>query len=113
MKNLRQRILNGETTIGSWLQLPSREVAGVMANQGYDWLTIDAEHGLFDLQNIAAIVDSIHSKSCSALIRLPECNSIWVRRSLDAGVDGIIVFQQHAADAFHFYSFVVVRVLLG
>lgn len=91
MKNLRKRILEGETTIGSWLQLPSRESAGVMANQGFDWLTIDAEHGLFDLQNIAAIVDSIHLKPCTALIRLPECNSIWVRRSLDAGVDGIIV----------------------
>jgi 2-dehydro-3-deoxyglucarate aldolase len=62
-----------------------------MANQDFDWLTIDAEHGLFDLQNIAAIVDAIHSKSCSALIRIPECNGIWIRRCLDAGVDGIIV----------------------
>jgi len=91
MKNLRKRILDGETTVGSWLQLPSRESAGIMANQGFDWLTIDSEHALFDLKNIAAIVDSIHSKGCNALIRLPECNSIWIRRSLDAGVDGIIV----------------------
>ncbi len=62
-----------------------------MANQGFDWLTIDAEHGLFDLQNIAAMVDAIHAKNCFALVRLPECNSIWIRRVLDSGVDGLIV----------------------
>lgn len=91
MINLKEKINNGDFTIGSWLQLPCRESAGIMAAQGFDWLTIDAEHALFDLRNIAAIVDSIHSKGCNALIRLPECNSIWIRRSLDAGVDGIIV----------------------
>lgn len=91
MINLKHKLQSGAASIGSWLQIPSRESAGVMANQGFDWLAIDAEHGLFDIQNIAAIVDAIHSKSCNALIRLPECNSIWVRRSLDSGVDGLII----------------------
>ena len=91
MIDLKNIFKLGKPSVGSWLQIPSRESAYVLANQGFDWLTIDAEHALFDLQNIAAVIDVIHSKNCNALIRLPECDSIWIRRTLDAGADGIIV----------------------
>ena len=38
IEEIRAKLDNGQATIGSWLQLPSPDVAELMAAAGYDWI---------------------------------------------------------------------------
>lgn len=88
---LRRRLSKGDTTFGAWIQTASPTVAEILADQDFDWITIDCEHGIIDLAQIATLTAAIQSRNKPALVRLPGCDDIWIRRVLDTGVDGIIV----------------------
>ena len=44
---IRARLAADKATVGTWLQLPSPDVAELMARAGYDWVAVDMEHGSF------------------------------------------------------------------
>ena len=46
-KDIRSLLAEDKATIGTWLQLPSPDVAEIMARAGYDWVAVDMEHGSF------------------------------------------------------------------
>jgi 4-hydroxy-2-oxoheptanedioate aldolase len=58
MKNLKQRILSGETVHGTWINLGSTVSAEIIGNTGFDWVLIDLEHGAGN--------DGIGKHSCNA-----------------------------------------------
>jgi 2-dehydro-3-deoxyglucarate aldolase len=87
---LRSDILAGRAVTGSWLQIPSPVSAGLMARQGFRFLTLDAEHALFVLGNLQTCIAAIHAGSSQAFVRVPALEEPWIRRSLDAGAVGII-----------------------
>ena len=45
---LKELFKEGKPIINSWLAIPSSFSAEVMANQGWDAVTIDMQHGLID-----------------------------------------------------------------
>ena len=45
MKNLKQRIQDGETVHGCWINLGSTVSAEIIGRAGFDWVLIDLEHG--------------------------------------------------------------------
>ncbi len=59
--HIRQKLQAGQTTVGSWLQLPSPDTAEIMAHMGYDWLVIDMEHGSIDIRDLPCLLRAIHS----------------------------------------------------
>ena len=50
--SLRQRLLAGESVIGSWINSGSPIVAELMAASGFDFLCVDAEHSAVDLPQV-------------------------------------------------------------
>ncbi len=44
MKSLKSRLRNRKLTIGSWITLGHSSTAEIMAQAGFDWLTVDMEH---------------------------------------------------------------------
>ena len=48
MNALRKKWASGEAVLGAWLAMPSTVSAEIMARLGFDWLTIDLQHGLID-----------------------------------------------------------------
>ena len=48
MRKNKLEIKAGKPIINSWLAVPSSFSAEVMADQGWDSLTIDMQHGLID-----------------------------------------------------------------
>ena len=51
-KNKLKKIFSeGKAVINGWLQIPNSFSAEVMANQGWDSLTIDMQHGVVDYPN--------------------------------------------------------------
>lgn len=93
----KKKLVGGKRLRGALLSLPSPELAWIIAESGFDWIFIDAEHGLFVLKDIQHILQTIQNK-VACLVRIPLNDEIWFKRILDLGVSGIIVPQVNTAD---------------
>jgi len=88
---LRDRISSGEPTLGSWITLGHPAIAEIMAEAGFDWLVIDMEHSVIDLQEAAELIRVIELKGLSPLVRLTSNTPDLAKRVMDAGAHGVIV----------------------
>jgi 2-dehydro-3-deoxyglucarate aldolase len=88
---LRERLSSSGVTVGSWLQIPSPDVAEIMAAGDFDWLTIDMEHGAFDWSTLPNMIRAIESGGVVPLVRIPDQSRTSCARALDSGAQGLIV----------------------
>jgi len=93
MKNttLKQKLKNKENTIGSWITIGHQVVIDVLSNAGFDWLCIDLEHTAIDYNELQVLIGFIQSYNMAALVRVYKNEEVVIKRTLDAGADGIIV----------------------
>lgn len=91
-----QRLRAGETLYGTLVSLPSAEICELLAEIGYDWLFIDAEHGAFNPQQAQGMLQAAAPTPC--VIRVPAGEPIWIKKALDIGAAGVIVPQVHTAE---------------
>ena len=87
---LRELFQNGKPIINSWLAIPSSFSAEVMANQGWDSVTIDMQHGLIDYPNAVTMLQAISTTGTVPLTRVNWNEPGQIMKILDAGCYGII-----------------------
>ncbi|MCA9066581.1 MAG: 2,4-dihydroxyhept-2-ene-1,7-dioic acid aldolase, partial [Planctomycetaceae bacterium] len=81
---------------GTMVTLPTPSTAEILADAGFDWLFLDAEHGSLETPDILRIVQAVgHRIPC--VVRVAECNEAAIKRVLDVGADGVIVPQVNSA----------------
>lgn len=88
---LRDRVLAGETTFGSWLGTGSPVVAEISGRAGFDWLVVDTEHGMGTETNILGHLYAIGATPATALVRIERSDRLRVSRALDLGAGGLVV----------------------
>ena len=76
--------------INTWLAIPSSFSAEVMANQGWDSVTIDMQHGLIDYSNAVNMLQAISTTNTIPLARVNWNEPGQIMKILDAGSYGII-----------------------
>lgn len=76
---------------GCWIDLPSPQVAEIIAGAGFDYGVIDLEHGAIGVETALLMIMALQGRGCQALVRLPDQSEAWIKRMLDAGADGLIV----------------------
>lgn len=81
----------GEVTHGAWLSVPSAITAEVMARQGFDWICIDAQHGLVDYQVAVTMLQAISQTETTPFVRVPWNEPGIIMKMLDAGAMGVII----------------------
>lgn len=91
MSNFRQRLLNAERLIGSFVKTPSMMLAEVLAQTDLDVLCIDAEHSPFDRSDIDASLLAYRAANKPALVRVPSAQPHLLLNALDCGATGIVV----------------------
>jgi len=96
INNFTERLRSKEILVGTLVSLPSPEVCELLASVGYDWLFIDAEHGAFNPQQAQTMLQAAGSVPC--LIRVPDDETIWIKKALDIGAAGVIIPQVHDAN---------------
>ena len=70
-KNKAKEIIkNGNAVINGWLQIPSTVSAETMAQQGWDSLTIDMQHGLIDYPNAVSMLQAISTTTTTPMARV-------------------------------------------
>ena len=90
--NTTKRLLKaGKPAIGAWLNFPCVNVAEVMAHAGWDWVTVDAEHGPMTIEMLSNMFTAIGTTAAMPLCRIPDNDPVWIKRILDAGAMGIVV----------------------
>jgi 4-hydroxy-2-oxoheptanedioate aldolase len=87
---LKERLNAGKPCINGWLLLPSTFSAEVMAQTGWDSLTIDLQHGLYDYQSAVSSIQAMQAHPVTPLVRVPVNEPGIIGKVLDAGAWGVI-----------------------
>ena len=88
---LTDKLRAGQAGIGCWLTLCSPVVAESMAQMGFDWLVMDAEHSPLGFETMVNCFRAIQLGGAVPMARVPWNDTIWIQRTLDAGALGIVV----------------------
>jgi len=81
----------GKATVGAWLSIPSAYSAELMAHQGFDWLTVDMQHGAIDYADCVAMMTAISTTETIPFVRVPWNDAAIIMKVLDAGAYGVVV----------------------
>ncbi|MBF0589203.1 MAG: hypothetical protein HQL53_08750 [Magnetococcales bacterium] len=88
---LKQRLREGHATLGAWLTVQSPMLVSAMVSLGFEWLAVDFEHGVFDMEQSQNIFITVERYGALPLVRLPSADPYLARRLLDAGAQGVLV----------------------
>jgi 4-hydroxy-2-oxoheptanedioate aldolase len=88
---LRSRIRRGDPTIGTFIGTASPITAEVCAAAGFDWLTLDLEHGAGGEEQVRLTVPVAASYGVPTIVRVESDARIRIGRVLDAGVAGVML----------------------
>lgn len=92
MKNsLREKILRGENTIGSFFTLGSGSAAECLGLSGLDYLIIDTEHAPFGPTDVLEFARVAKLYGITPLARAQEISRAAILKLLDAGAMGLII----------------------
>ncbi len=89
--DLKYKLRNGKITFGSWITIGHPIVAEIMANSGFEWLTVDMEHSAITLDVAQNLIRTIELSGCVPLVRVGENNPFIIKQVMDAGAYGVIV----------------------
>lgn len=88
--NLKTVWDNGQTVINGWLHTPNTWTTEIMANQGWDSLTVDMQHGLMGIETAIQMMQVISNCGVVPLARATWNDTGLIGRLLDGGAYGII-----------------------
>lgn len=92
------RLRAGEPTIGYWVVLDNPVGTERIARTGYDYVCIDAQHGLTDSRGILAATTAVDTYGVATMVRVQGNDAFWIGQALDTGARGVIVPMVDTAD---------------
>ncbi len=95
---LKQLWQGGKPAVNGWLAIPSGFSAEVMAQAGWDSVTVDLQHGVQDYQSMVACFQAMQSHPVLPMVRVPWSEPGIVGKVLDAGAYGVICPMVNTAD---------------
>ena len=87
---LKEIFKSGKSVVNGWLQIPNSFTAELMANQNWDSLTLDMQHGVIDYANAVAMLQAISTTDVVPMARVNWNEPGQIMKILDAGAYGII-----------------------
>ncbi len=98
IQKIRDRLLNGGHSIGSWMQIPHASIAEIMGQAGYDWVAVDLEHGSIAVHQLPDLFRALELGGTLPLARLAQGHPKDSKQALDAGAGGVIVPMVESGD---------------
>ncbi len=77
--------------LGMFQQLPLPAISRYLAQQGWDWLILDMQHGSLDYQTVYECCHVIQQVGSKPLVRVPVGDFAAIQRVLDLGALGVVV----------------------
>ena len=98
--NRMKSLLRAGTAVAGTMLVEFRQpaVMQVLKNAGYDFATIDMEHGVFDYESVADLSRFGRHIGITPLVRVPDKQYPYISRALDVGAQGIMVPRLRSAE---------------
>jgi 4-hydroxy-2-oxoheptanedioate aldolase len=87
---LARSIGNGSGLLTGWVSMPDPLVAGVVARENLDAVTLDMQHGMVTEASAVLGIGQVVLAGKPAIVRIPVGDFSTASRMLDAGASGII-----------------------
>jgi 4-hydroxy-2-oxoheptanedioate aldolase len=88
--SLARQLRAGETVYSGWCGLASPLLAEVIGREGFPAVTIDMQHGLWDITQTVGAIAAIRQGGAAPVVRVPLGDFASASRALDFGAEGII-----------------------
>jgi 2-keto-3-deoxy-L-rhamnonate aldolase RhmA len=88
---VKQALAEGKLQLGtSFAQLPSPEIARILAAAGFDWAFIDTEHGWFGIETVREVCYASVRAGLCPIVRVVGLEYGLIARALDCGAQGVM-----------------------
>ena len=104
--NVRRIWDSGKAVLNGWLAIPSGFSAEVMAQCGFDSVTVDMQHGVQDYQSMVQCFQAMQAHPVTPMVRVPWNEPGIIGKVLDGGAMGVIcpmINTKEEAEAFVSY----------
>lgn len=88
---LKERLKAGKKSFGVWTLGLSTVITETLAASGYDFLFLDQEHGPQGLMETIPHLQTLAAYNCPPVVRVPWNDAVYLKRTLDSGVESIMV----------------------
>lgn len=90
MRDLREILSHHTVTVNGWLSTDSPYLAEALSHCGFDCITVDLQHGMFDLGGAIALLQGVALGDAVPMARTSRLDSSMIGKLLDAGAQAII-----------------------
>ena len=95
---LAARLESQAAVLGAWLFLREPMAAEVASKAGYDYVCIDMQHGLMDIDTAMTMLTHIDTGDALPVVRATSIDPALMGRLIDAGALGVIVPMVNTVD---------------
>ena len=89
--NVKKIWASGKVVVNAWLAIPSGFSAEVIAQCGFDSVTVDMQHGVQDYLSMVQCFQAMHGHPVTPMVRVPWNDPATIMKALDLGAYGILV----------------------
>jgi 4-hydroxy-2-oxoheptanedioate aldolase len=90
MNKLKARLKSGKACVNAWLAIPSGFSAEVIAQCGFDSVTVDMQHGVQDYLSMVQCFQAMDKHPITPMVRIPWNEPGIIGKVLDGGAWGVI-----------------------
>jgi 4-hydroxy-2-oxoheptanedioate aldolase len=90
MTSLHQRMSDGTTLFGTWVNTPSPELVETLGDVGFDCVFLDLEHGEYGTDALPGLLRAARAAGCYGVVRTSHVSAPEIGAALDAGADGVL-----------------------
>ena len=80
----------GKPALNGWLSIANGFSAEIMAETGFDSLTVDMQHGVVDYQAAVSMFQAMRASGVTPMARVPWLDAGHIMKVLDGGAYGVI-----------------------
>lgn len=99
MNKVKAKLKEGKTVLGTMMhEFGSTSVPVFLAQAGYEFVFIDTEHGMYDMETVSELVRSARMAGIVPLVRVTNTEYDLIARALDAGAQGLMIPRVESAE---------------
>ena len=98
MNKVLIQLKENKPSLGGWVMTASVTCAEIMAQAGFDWVCIDAEHSPVNNETVQNMFIAIERHGAEPFIRIPKIDEVVFKKYLDMGAKGIIIPMVNSAE---------------
>ena len=85
--SLAARLRGGDPVHSGWCGLPYPIVAELVGREGFPAVTLDGQHGLWDIASLLGAIAQVRQAGAAPIVRIPVGEFATASRALDFGAE--------------------------